>query len=264
MPTRIVYGLVVVAALVTLFLLDRSADGWLLAGLVVAAACLGLRELFRLLPPVEPAVRIAVFATAVATILAPMAGWSIAGVFAAPIAIALASLAGPDPRRSVSSLTTGLAAWIYLGLFPAAFVCLRQFGLDGWGLVATALVATKCADIGAYFTGRAIGKTPLVPRLSPKKTVEGLCGGLALAAFGGWLVAKPLGAVDSFGALEALAFGAVLGAVGTLGDLLESQLKRAADVKDSGSVLPEFGGILDMIDSPLLTAPAALAWVILF
>ena len=112
-------------------------------------------------------------------------------------------------------------------------------------------------------SGRAFGRRKLVPRLSPGKTVEGLCGGLALASITGWLLLGPAFEVAAFGGVRGLVFGLVAGAAGALGDLVESLLKRARQVKDSGRLLPEFGGILDMIDSPLLAAPVVtllVAW----
>jgi len=179
-----------------------------------------------------------------------------------PAMIAVAALRRPTPAAGVEEIGAGIFAFLYLGLFPSVLVLIRQ-GPDGWGLVLAILVSTKAADIGAYFTGRCLGRHKLAPRLSPNKTVEGLLGGLAFSAAAAWILLDPVLAVPGFTPIAALLFGGVLGVAGTLGDLVESLLKRGRGVKDSGAVLPDFGGILDLIDSPLLAAPAALAMVVI-
>ena len=123
------------------------------------------------------------------------------------------------------------------------------------------LLCVKFTDIGAYFGGRALGRHKLIPWLSPGKTWEGLaCGLLAAAAVGtvcaGFIAPR---AGHAFGLVwwKGAVFGLVIGGIGQLGDLLESMMKRDAEVKDSGSLIPGFGGVLDVIDSPLLAAPFA-------
>jgi phosphatidate cytidylyltransferase len=129
-----------------------------------------------------------------------------------------------------------------------------EFGT--WVLLGVIGVIKAC-DIGAYFTGRAIGERKLIPWLSPGKTWEGLVGGLVWAA----AVAGVLSIwVPWVGWGAAALLGAALGLAGQAGDLLESALKRTAEVKDSGKV-PGFGGVLDLLDSPLVGAPAAL-WLL--
>ena len=142
-----------------------------------------------------------------------------------------------------------LLAITYLGVLPGFFlpICLTH---SAWMLLAIVAIV-KAADIGAYTTGHLIGKHKLIPWLSPGKTVEGFFGGLVFSA----LVALVL-LHRQFSLPSALIAGLLLGAVGQLGDLLESLLKRDAGVKDSGKV-PGFGGILDLLDSPLLAAPVA-------
>jgi phosphatidate cytidylyltransferase len=127
--------------------------------------------------------------------------------------------------------------------------------------VVMILLCVKSTDIGAFFTGRAIGRHKLIFWLSPGKTWEGLAGGLALAAIVGAACAPYVVGLEWYkGAL----FGALIGGVGQLGDLLESMMKRDAEVKDSGSLVPGFGGILDIMDSPLLAAPFAYLLFSLF
>jgi phosphatidate cytidylyltransferase len=138
-------------------------------------------------------------------------------------------------------------------------------------MVFAIVAIVKNADIGAFVTGKLAGKHKLIPWLSPGKTIEGFVGGLVLAGvvgavFGYIMKASPaVNPQDEFrweriSLLSAILGGGLsgilLGAVGQFGDLLESLLKRDAGVKDSGAV-PGFGGVLDILDSPLLAAPVA-------
>lgn len=123
------------------------------------------------------------------------------------------------------------------------------------------LLVVKFTDIGAFFGGRAIGRRKLIPWLSPGKTWEGLICGLLTAGAVGAAMAPFISAsrpeMSGLAWQKGMIFGMVLGGIGQLGDLLESLMKRDADVKDSGSAIPGFGGILDVIDSPLVAAPFA-------
>ena len=125
-------------------------------------------------------------------------------------------------------------------------------------LVLMILIVVKSTDIGAYFGGRALGRHKLIPWLSPGKTWEGLFFGVVTAGLVSILVARFL-PQDRMRILplKAFIFGAVIGAIGQAGDLLESLMKRDAEVKDSGRLIPGFGGVLDVIDSPLFAAPFA-------
>src|SRR5690606_1999050 len=109
--------------------------------------------------------------------------------------------------------------------------------------------------IGAYFGGRRFGKHKLIYWLSPGKTWEGFICGVLTAGVVGAACAPFI--VYNFPWWKGVIFGILIGGIGQLGDLLESLMKRDADVKDSGSLIPGFGGVLDVIDSPLLAAPFA-------
>ena len=110
-------------------------------------------------------------------------------------------------------------------------------------------------DIGAYFVGRLMGKRKLIPAVSPKKTVEGALGGLVFSALTGLGVCAYFNL--PFSPLLAFLIALIVGASGQVGDLAESALKRTANVKDSGSLLPGHGGMLDRIDSLLFGVPLA-------
>lgn len=146
---------------------------------------------------------------------------------------------------------------VYCGFFFGHYLLLRPQP-HGWQLILTTFVASFLGDTAAYFSGRRFGKTPLYPAVSPKKTVEGALGGLA-GSIVGVLVAKLL-YFDALGYPAAFLFGAFFGAVGQVGDLIESLMKRSTGVKDSGHLLPGHGGFMDRIDSIVLSAPV-VCWL---
>jgi len=129
------------------------------------------------------------------------------------------------------------------------------------------IVVTKSADIGAYFVGKRFGRSKLLPRISPGKTWEGLCGGIGTA-----LVASLLFWVFSDGSLgdirfsagDSLALGGMLTIAGVFGDLFESMIKRSASAKDSSNAIPGMGGLLDVLDSLLFAAPVLYVYLLIF
>jgi phosphatidate cytidylyltransferase len=154
---------------------------------------------------------------------------------------------------AVARVGATVLAVAYLGAGAAIVLAIRVD--KGVPALILFLAAVKCADIGAYFTGSAVGRHKLIPWLSPGKSWEGLFGGLAAAAGASVLVVWLMGMRMPLG--WAAAFGVIVGAVGQFADLCESLLKRSAKIKDSGALVPEFGGVLDVLDSPLLAAPVA-------
>ncbi|MCH8508741.1 MAG: phosphatidate cytidylyltransferase [Phycisphaerales bacterium] len=154
-----------------------------------------------------------------------------------------------------------LLVHVYMGLMPGFLVLIRREH-PIWVLVWV-LACVKFCDIGAYFTGTTIGRNKMIPWLSPGKTWEGLAGGLitagAAGAVGAWWMGRT--GISGVGVAAGAAMGALFGAFGQLGDLAASLFKRDAGVKDSGSSMPGFGGVLDLIDSPVLVAPLAF-WLL--
>lgn len=127
-------------------------------------------------------------------------------------------------------------------------------------LLILPMVVTWASDIGAYFTGRAIGGRKLIPSVSPGKTVAGAVGGLAGSMLVAWLYARYVLAPAAhlgFTPWGALLFGAIISVAAQTGDLFESLLKREAGVKDSSRILPGHGGILDRFDSLIFVLPVA-------
>jgi phosphatidate cytidylyltransferase len=150
----------------------------------------------------------------------------------------------------VLDISTTLFGILYVSWFLSFLIRIRYLP-DGIGLLSTALLITKLGDIGAFLVGYRFGKTPLMPRVSPNKSVEGAFGGLIFSILGA-LVSKPF---LNFTYPHLIFLGTFFGVLGQLGDLSESLMKRDCGLKDSGNILPGMGGILDQLDSLLFTAP---------
>ena len=199
-------------------------------------------------------------------------GVALVGVVA--VALAMVAFARRDPADGFAAWSATAFGAVYVGLLGAVAILTTQWtgGLAEEGLwperrwVLVLLAGVWSFDTGAYLVGRAIGRRPFLPWISPKKTLEGVLGGLVGATLGVGVVlvvtsSSPQASLDV--PLEALVLGPLLGAVAQAGDLAESLLKRAAGAKDSGTLLPGHGGILDRVDSILFAAPVLAAWVAL-
>ena len=153
------------------------------------------------------------------------------------------------PEAGASRWLATLAPSLFVGglLFHAPLLRSADYGSE-WILLM--LLTTFATDTGAYFVGRAVGRTPLAPAISPAKTREGAAGGLLCAVAACLALDALLGLPATW--WQAALLGGALGVVGQLGDLVESRLKRIADVKDSGRLMPGHGGLLDRLDSILL------------
>jgi phosphatidate cytidylyltransferase len=168
-------------------------------------------------------------------------------------------------------LRIAVTVWItaYLGLLPCFFAQLRWPPVpadpaapisSGSVALALAVFVPKCGDIGAYLTGRFLGRHKMTPILSPKKTWEGFFGGLTVAV----IVALGLCQLDPARRdmpLAALGFGVTVWIAGVVGDLAESLIKRDCRQKDASQAVPGFGGVLDVVDSVVYAAPVAYCWL---
>lgn len=187
------------------------------------------------------------------------------------LALGLAFLLQAAWRRTqgaMVNLATTVFIIFYAGGLAGYMIKLRMEvgGAAGAALLLLSMLVCKLTDTGAFFIGSMVGRNKLIEWLSPKKTWEGFAGGLATAVasavlVGGWLnhvgiIPLPAGWLGFPWGL--VLFGLVMGIVSTAGDLCASLLKRDAAVKDSSQMIPGMGGVLDIFDSPLLTAP--LAW----
>ena len=149
---------------------------------------------------------------------------------------------------------------LYIGLTLGHLLLTRSL-TDGAFLIFFVFLVTWASDTGAYYVGTSLGRRKLSPVMSPNKTVEGLVGGVLLGLISA-LVARAW-FLPSFTVADCVITGLLLPMAGLVGDLAESALKRSAGVKDSGWVLPGHGGMLDRIDSLLLTAPTFYYYVFL-
>jgi len=189
------------------------------------------------------------------------------------VGVALAHLARPLPLEgSAGRVALDLLGVSYLGLTLPSLLELRALSLgaggeaSAWGWVLLAMLVTFGGDTGGYFAGRALGGKltggrRLAPSLSPKKTWEGFAGGLLLGVGGAFAARAWCEACGGLSALDCLVLGGVGVPLGVAGDLFESMLKRSAGVKDSGTLIPGHGGVLDRIDALLFVAPFVLFYV---
>ena len=196
----------------------------------------------------------------------------------AVIIIFLLALRRQDLSNAIIALSTGLFAIIYIGWFLSHAILLRNIDHNlnlktyvetvqghsdiGFFYIFLVVSCTFLNDTGAYFIGRWKGKRKLIPHVSPGKTLEGTIGGIissAIAAIVGNLIFK-----SPIEYHWVVLFGLVIGIVAVLGDLTESLIKRSAEAKDSGGILPGHGGILDRFDSLIFTFPVSYYMVLLY
>jgi len=170
---------------------------------------------------------------------------------------------GTEQKEAVSRGAVTLLGVIYVAGLMSFPALLRTMEL-GRSYIYYLVLVTWAGDTGAFYVGSTMGKRLLCPSISPRKTMEGSVGGLVCSVLASGLA--KLWFWNELGAVEVIVMGLGLGAVGQVGDLCESMLKRSFGVKDTGALIPGHGGLLDRVDSLLFTAPvlyvAALAgWV---
>ncbi|MDD5129275.1 MAG: phosphatidate cytidylyltransferase [Candidatus Omnitrophica bacterium] len=180
----------------------------------------------------------------------PTKSWELLFIVLALFFILLMQFKRRDSSGVIVDISTTLFGILYVSWFFSFIIKIRYLA-GGFGFLVALLLMIKLGDIGAYLIGSRWGKRPLIPHISPKKTIEGSLGGLLFSVLGA-LISKPFLPFD-LGQLFLVALG--LGVLGQLGDLSESLLKRDCQIKDSGSIFPGMGGVLDQIDSLLFTAP---------
>jgi phosphatidate cytidylyltransferase len=237
-----------------------------LVSLILAAA--GSMELVRLIPTMrQPFSAVSVLGS-VALISAHWSPYPSLSSFWSWVALALSTMVlgvatFREPGDTVQRIAMTIFIVTYLGVLPGFLIDLRMYQRTadiGTASLAIAIFVPKSCDIGAYFTGMFLGRHRMSPIISPKKTWEGAAGGLVFAA----LVALGINSVVPVipgGIAGAIAFGVIIGIVAMVGDLFESMIKREYGTKDSGTVLPEFGGVLDIVDSIIFSAPVVFWWL---
>ncbi|MCB9848469.1 MAG: phosphatidate cytidylyltransferase [Phycisphaeraceae bacterium] len=275
---RLLLGPVFIALLVGLAWLDQflgDASEQRLAGipigvglaLVVTLAAVELAAMLRAVGSTTPTMWHPVFAWigmlawwAPGTPLPPTLG----NATAASVAVAALTLGRAALTRknsgAIVNLAGGLLTMAVLGFLPGMLLQLR-LAHSAWALLVVLLLIKSC-DIGAFAVGMTLGRHKLIPWVSPGKTWEGLIGGLAtsagLGALTAWLLRDFAGATSlDMTPWTGAVLGLICGFTGQIGDLAISMFKRDAGMKDSSASVPGFGGVLDLLDSPLLAGAAA-------
>lgn len=253
---------------------------WLLGGVIVIIL-LGLREFYQLIDEkgAHPLVGYGMAGGAALPVVAYLGNEYHATILmtAVLLGVMVLQLGKQQISEALVSISGTFFGVFYVGWLLAHTVVLRGFhgvvaakwgpvAAAGWSpdagifLVLFAAAVVVGCDAGAYFTGRAYGRRKLAPAISPSKTVEGALGGIAAGVLGGAVCKLSFdllwpGMTRGFDWISVVVFGVVVAIAGTLGDLVESLLKRDAKTKDTGALLPGMGGVLDRIDSALLGIP---------
>ena len=285
MRTRIFFGTLLALALAALLWLDLNPN-WRGAPLCLVAMALtgaALHEFFAMVRNVDLS-PFRLTGLGFGIVLLPYYVWAeelkvllgaqaMTAFLIAPLLLLILALMARAYTRpegfgpQLKNIAVTLFGVLYIAV-PMAFLILTRFlteklhsGGEGWDLVMLVVAVTKASDVGAYFTGTLIGRHKLAPKVSPNKTVEGAVGGLLTSALVAVIMVygmnihtlKDLG----HGLLATISFGIIIGVASQIGDLTESFIKRGTNIKDSGNLLPSFGGVLDLIDSFLIAAPVA-------
>jgi phosphatidate cytidylyltransferase len=278
--TRLLVGSVLIALTAGMLAFDQRLAPWFpfLFTVVSALGLLGGAELLRLLPATcRPYPRVALpgILAVIASNWAPAAlGMgqpgslvpalhAFAGVVLGTFLMEMALFRAPGASVERMALTVWTVA--YLGVLPSFLVNLQlgradTAGHQGAVCLALAIFVPKGCDIGAYFTGRLIGRHRMTPVLSPKKTWEGAAGGLLLAIAVAFALDQ-FGPVIPGGPVGTTLFGLTVGLAGMLGDLAESLIKRDCEQKDASQLVPGFGGVLDVVDAIVFAAPVVYWWL---
>jgi phosphatidate cytidylyltransferase len=251
------------AVLIAVVVLALIGGALIFAILIAACAIAALHEWHRLVNGGSAAweavpAAFTIVAIAALSISQAALGWTLAVIAAGAGVTAL--------------VAAGRGSWVlwhtvgvfYIGVAVLALMVLRDgpgYGasIDGRLVLGGVFAAVWAADTGALFVGRYLGGPRLAPQLSPKKTWAGLIGGVALAGLAELIYFAMLGGPTGFGAL----FGIFLGIAANCGDLFESWVKRVFQTKNSGNLIPGHGGMLDRVDSLLIAAPAAAAFLLI-
>jgi phosphatidate cytidylyltransferase len=256
--------LVVVVLLPVVIGLVYLGDWWLFA-LALVGGLLALHELYEMARELRPLV-LGGYLGYIVTLLALQLGgiqWMLGGLLATFVfAFVVYGLGGVRQSATQSFGVTLLGvAWVGGGI--GCLLLIRDIPDFGFWAVMAVLFTVFAADTGAFFVGRTFGRHRMAPAISPKKSWEGLVGGL-VAAVGMAFVILYKDRDEFLTIPQSLVLGLVIAIAAVLGDLFESAIKRDLDVKDSGSLLGGHGGVLDRLDSLLWAGPAAFFTILAF
>lgn len=250
---RIISSLVLISIICVTIFID-----WLCGLTVVLFIILGLYEFFSMLE--KKGIRIYKYFGIAMGVVIPLSiifhfeltkNWELLFIVLALVFLILMQFTRRENSGTIVDISTTLFGILYISWFLSFMIKIRYLE-GGLGFFLSVLLITKLGDIGAYLIGSRFGKTPLLPRVSPKKSVEGSLGGLVFSITGA-LISKPFLHL-SYPHLAVL--GLFLGVLAQAGDLSESLMKRDCGIKDSGGLFSGMGGALDVVDSLLFTAPA--------
>jgi phosphatidate cytidylyltransferase len=252
---KLLPSIAVSISLVALIWFALAYQRAIFALVVTIAVVLGIRELNKAFNAVDIQIPLWSLTTAAIGLCAStwfggISGLAVATAIAFPCLLVLLLPRGSE--NFVKTASASALALVYLP-FLAGFLILLARPSNGLERVMTFVVLVGCNDTFAYLTGVLLGKHPLAPKISPKKTIEGLLGSLVFTIAGGAIAFHYImGAEWWLGALA----GLLTVFTATSGDLIESALKRDMAIKDMGNLLPGHGGIMDRLDSVLFAAPA--------
>jgi phosphatidate cytidylyltransferase len=252
----------ILIAIALLILIFTSATFWMVgfAAIVIVAIALALLEFTSALR--SHGIEIGGKFLALSSVLIMSVVWfegrsALLPLLALLLLINILILLAKGPENFIARASAAVFTLIYLALFPA-FIILLARDSDGFALISLLVLLVGLNDTFAFFTGILIGKKKMSPTLSPKKSWEGFIGGMVFTAVGAsitfhYLLEKPWWLGLAMGILGSLA--------ATAGDLIESGIKRDIGIKDMSSLLPGHGGMLDRLDSAIITAPTL--WIFL-
>jgi len=276
---RIFLGLAIAAVIMTLLLLV-PARSWVALPVLLAVCWLAMREMYNLMAIGDmPASRKMGLASGLIFValtwwVSHSSNWTDDALWAMLLTILIVNfyrvlVDHHDAPQAFRRALGTLFCFVYVAFFWSFFVRLYLIGdlAEPVRVAFYLLLAVKWGDAGAYFIGSKFGKHRLAPSISPKKSWEGLFGGILFSCVVGavwWSLSDGTLGPFRFPFYHAMILGILLPVIGTLGDLVESLFKRAVHVKDSGAIAHGMGGMLDMIDSLLFTAPFMYIYIQLF
>lgn len=267
MKVRVITAIVGILAVLGLVYLGS----WFLTGAIVAVSLLALLEYDKMLKHFGVQIYLKPTALAMAIMVLSAGFYSVKSFMAAVLLVftLLLYLILGIKKENMTGLIYSAFGAVYFGIGFGTLALLRgshelllpaDVSIEpGVFLILFALVCTWASDSFAYLSGKSFGKHKMAPHISPNKTVEGLLGG----AIGCIILGVGMSALFSFDLLEGFVLSIMAAIMAPMGDLFESYVKRACDIKDSGNILPGHGGMMDRFDSLLFVAPSLAAVLLL-
>lgn len=244
--------LVVAVPWIALAIVIVVVGGPWFAGAITILGIVGLREFFNMTLASRP-LRLAAYTSLVGMIAAALLGtaFNVLLLMAVPFLLVFIEALVRDDRVGITgSMAVTIFGLFWIGIPLTHAMLLRELPDHGASLLINVLVGTFVADTGAYAVGRMFGSTPLAPKLSPNKTVEGLIGGIVIGTLGVWCAGLYQ---DWLSGVDALILGVAVASMASVGDLFESMIKRDLGTKDTGRLFGPHGGLLDRLDAVFFT-----------